>query len=292
MIYLFPPTTTLPCLPIPVNNNNHHHTFFFVFYISRLLTRTRGQHFRLSVFFFFPSSSYDLYCNMVVYATIINVTFPFGLEFTRLSIARLFDTIGVRVGEILLDGTAGRAVVALPQPYDLQHALLHLHGLLLFGRPIRLAGCPPPTIALPFYFPSPPLPTGSRSSSSSSTGSAVVVVTLRPTRMLLVQRVSLVTLALFVRRWKGVTRWRPLTPSSAVVEASSVSAAVRLRSGLRRDAAGHVDHHHGGGGGANNNSSSSSSRHGESGGRGSINSSRRRTVSITFLIPPGDEEER
>lgn len=79
-----------------------------------------------------------------------NVSFPVGMEYTRIVLLRLFEQIG-SVEDILLDRCRGRAMLSYTDPLHLQEAMMSLDGFLLFGRTLSLRVAPPPVCVLPGF---------------------------------------------------------------------------------------------------------------------------------------------
>lgn len=147
------------------------------------------------------------------YITIINVNFPFGAAFTRLSLDRLLRSVGIETEEILLDVSARRAVVGLSDTYAVQDAVIKLDGISFFGETLRLVV--------------------SSTAPALWRGGAFRLVTMRPTSCLLVQGTSpdmTTSLLVCVRRMSGAVSVTSCSQTALLVDTRDVPAAVRLRS--------------------------------------------------------------
>lgn len=140
------------------------------------------------------------------YILICNVPFPFGVEFSRVGLVRLFEANGIDVEECLLDVKAGRGVICVKDPVMVHNAIIILSGVVFFGRQLIITVGSTPC--------------------SSSDG---FTVTLYPTPQLIVQNFSFLKVLIVVRKLYGVRSVIPLTQRSCLIFTESVESAKQLR---------------------------------------------------------------
>eukprot|EP00796_Vickermania_ingenoplastis_P006616 gene6616-4736_t len=141
-----------------------------------------------------------------------NVLCPYGVDFTVLSLARLFDSKGINAHEIFVEIRNHEAKVVLRDPCDVQKALINVHGTTLFGGVVRVL-----------------------SGEDSIDSQHSPFVTFQPSSTLMVTDVEhglLLELMLSLYHIKGVVSVAPLLPQRCLVCTASPYSATCVRSWL------------------------------------------------------------
>lgn len=143
------------------------------------------------------------------FLTITNVAFPFGVEFSRLSLKRILVSKGIIPDDILLDIGSSTALVSCKDSFSTQVSVITIDGLILFGQVLRCCIGAAPFIGASKYF-----------------------ITHHSSSILFVKQFSLLEVLLWARRMKGVITVIPITSSDGVVVTESIATAVEIRNFL------------------------------------------------------------
>lgn len=140
------------------------------------------------------------------FLTVVNVAFPFGAEFSRLSLKRVLASKGIVPNDILLDIGSSRALVSCKDSFSTQVSVLAIDGFVLFGKVLQCFVGAAPFIGTSEYF-----------------------ITHHPTSILLVKNVSLLNILIWSRRVGGVRTVVPISWSDCVVVTDGVTRAKAVR---------------------------------------------------------------
>lgn len=139
------------------------------------------------------------------YVCIENIKFPFGVEFSRLCLLRLFRSKGIAVKEILLSKEGQKAVVRFRNSYYAEEALVKI-DCCLFGKILRPSIGPPPFLLNTRY-----------------------IVTAKPTHLLFVKLSSFLSTVVLFRKMKNVLSIERISMNGIVAITRSAMDAARIR---------------------------------------------------------------
>lgn len=140
------------------------------------------------------------------YLSIHNVSFPFGVNVTRLLLYNQFSMFG-QVTDVLLNEKKRMGCIAFADSTHAQNALVHLSGLVLFGEQTSLCISPAPVCAAAPDF----------------------LITLCTTTTLYVQRVPFLHVKVTLQRVRGVTRVTSVGLDECVIYTKSEDVAAMVK---------------------------------------------------------------